>query len=70
MFSTSITRNNDACYYNSTYTYTDTVTHNDTGARKWDWQWQGINGNNPNTTSPNDQTYLCKFNCHIIRYYL
>ena len=40
--STSINRTNDAGYYNNTYTYTDTVTHNDTGARKWDWQWQGI----------------------------
>ena len=29
--STSITRNNDGGYYNNTYTYTDTVTHNDTG---------------------------------------
>ena len=48
--STSITRNNDAGYYNSTYTYTDTVTHNDTGARKWDWQWQGIDSQSPTTT--------------------
>ena len=47
--STSITRNNDAGYYSNAYTYTDTVTHNDTGARKWDWEWQGIDGNNPNT---------------------
>ena len=36
-------RNNDAGYYSNTYTYTDTVTHNDTGARKWDWEWQGVN---------------------------
>ena len=56
--STSITRNNDAGYNNSTYTYTDTVTHNNTGARKWDWQWQGINGNNPNTTSPDGPNLL------------
>lgn len=50
--STSITRNNDAGYRSNTYTYTDTVTHNDTGARKWDWQWQGIDGNSPNSTNP------------------
>ena len=49
---TSITRNNDAGYRSNTYTYTDTVTHNDTGARKWDWQWQGIDGNSPNSTNP------------------
>ena len=28
--STSINRTNDAGYYNNTYTYTDTITHNDT----------------------------------------
>ena len=47
--STSINRTNDAGYYNNTYTYTDTVTHNDTGARKWDWQWQGIDSQSPNS---------------------
>ena len=31
--STSITRSNDAGYYSNTYTYTDTVTHNDTGQK-------------------------------------
>ena len=56
--STSITRNNDAGYYDTTYTYTDTVTHNDTGSRKWDWQWQGINGANTSTTSPDGPNLL------------
>ena len=27
---TSINRTNDVGYYNNTYTYTDTITHNDT----------------------------------------
>ena len=31
--STSINRTNDGGYYNNTYTYTDTVTHNDTGVK-------------------------------------
>ena len=48
--STSITRTNDAGYQSNSYTYTDTVTHNDTGARKWDWQWQGIDSQSPNST--------------------
>ena len=26
------------------------TTNNDTGARKWDWEWQGIDGNSPNST--------------------
>ena len=56
--STSITRNNDAGYYNNTYTYTDTVTHNDTGARKWDWEWQGVDGRNPTTTNPDGPNLL------------
>ena len=41
-------RNNDAGYYNNTYTYTDTVIHNGTGARNWNWVWTGIDGNNVN----------------------
>jgi hypothetical protein len=43
-------RNNDAGYYNNTYTYTDTVIHNGTGARNWSWSWTGIDGNNVNAT--------------------
>lgn len=43
-------RNNDAGYYGNTYTYTDTVIHNDTGARNWSWAWTGIDGNNVNAT--------------------
>tara|TARA_R100001224_G_scaffold47742_1_gene27595 strand:- start:451 stop:1881 length:1431 start_codon:yes stop_codon:yes gene_type:complete len=45
-------RNNDSGYNNNTFTYTDTVTHTGEGARKWEWQWQGIDGDNPNSTSP------------------
>jgi hypothetical protein len=44
-------RNNDAGYYGNTYTYTDTVIHNGTGARNWSWLWTGIDGNNVNATS-------------------
>ena len=47
---TSITRNNDAGYGVNSYTYSDTIAHNGTGARKWDWQWQGIDGNNTSAT--------------------
>ena len=47
---TSITRTNDAGYRSNSYTYTDTITHNDTGARKWDWEWQGIDSQSPNST--------------------
>ena len=43
-------RNNDAGYYGNTYTYTDTVIHNDTGARNWSWSWTGVDGNNVNAT--------------------
>ena len=45
-------RNNDAGYYGNTYTYTDTVIHNGTGARNWSWSWTGIDGNDINSTSP------------------
>ena len=45
-------RNDDAGYGGTTFTYTDTVTHTGEGARNWDWQWQGIDGNDPNSTSP------------------
>ena len=48
---TSITRNNDAGYGVNSYTYSDTIAHNGTGARKWDWQWQGIDGNNTSATA-------------------
>ena len=48
--STSINRTNDAGYYNNSYTYTDTVTHNDTGARKWDWEWKGIDSQSPTSS--------------------
>jgi len=48
---TSITRNNDAGYGINSYTYSDTIAHNGTGARKWDWQWQGIDGNNTSATA-------------------
>ena len=44
-------RNNDAGYYGNTYTYTDTVIHNGTGARNWSWVWTGVDGNNVNATS-------------------
>jgi hypothetical protein len=43
-------RNNDAGYYGNTYTYTDTIIHNGTGARNWSWAWTGIDGNNVNAT--------------------
>ena len=43
-------RNNDAGYYGNTYTYTDTVIHNGTGARNWSWIWTGVDGNNVNAT--------------------
>ena len=48
---TSITRNNDAGYGVNSYTYSDTIAHNGTGARKGDWQWQGIDGNNTSATA-------------------
>lgn len=48
---TSITRNNDAGYGSDSYTYSDTITHNGTGARNWDWKWQGIDGNNSSATA-------------------
>ena len=44
-------RNNDAGYYANTYTYTDTVIHNGTGARNWDWTWTGIDGYKPDSQS-------------------
>ena len=43
-------RNNDAGYYGNTYTYTDTVIHNGTGARNWSLLWTGVDGNNINAT--------------------
>ena len=55
---TTFNRNNDAGYNNSTHTYTDTATHTGTGARNWDWEWKGIDGNNPNTTSPDGPNLL------------
>ena len=44
-------RNNDAGYYANTYTYTDTVIHNGTGARNWSWSWTGIDGYKPDSQS-------------------
>jgi len=43
-------RNNDAGYYNNTFTYNDTVIYNGTGSRNWDWTWTGVDGNNVNAT--------------------
>ena len=43
-------RNNDAGYYGNTFIYNDTVIHNGTGARNWDWTWTGVDGNNVNAT--------------------
>jgi len=45
-------RNNDAGYYANTFTYTDTVIHNSTGARNWSWEFSGLDGDSPNSTSP------------------
>ena len=47
----TVTQNNDAGYYANTYTYTDTVIHNGTGARNWDWTWTGIDGYKPDSQS-------------------
>ncbi len=44
-------RNNDAGYYSNTFTYTDTVIHNGTGARNWSWEWRGIDGGNTSSTA-------------------
>ena len=49
--STTQNRNNDAGYYGNTFTYTDTVIHNGTGARNWSWEWQGLDGGNTSSTS-------------------
>ena len=49
--STTQSRNNDAGYYGNTFTYTDTVIHNGTGARNWSWEWQGLDGGNTNSTA-------------------
>jgi len=43
-------RNNDAGYYGNTFTYTDTVIHNSTGARNWSWEFSGLDGDSPNST--------------------
>ena len=43
-------RNTDAGYYNNTHTYTDTVIHNGTGARNWEWEWSAQDGGNTNST--------------------
>jgi len=55
---TTFNRNNDAGYRQNTHTYTDTATHTGTGARNWDWEWKGIDGNNPNTNSPDGPNLL------------
>ena len=44
-------RNNDAGYYGNTYTYTDTVIFNGTGARNWNWEFSGLDGDSPNSTN-------------------
>ena len=44
-------RNNDAGYYGTTFTYTDTVAHTGTGARNWSWEFSGLDGDSPNSTS-------------------
>ena len=66
---TSINRNNDVGYYNNTYTYTDTITHNDTGGPENGISNDGIDSE---TIQQVDRSsiYLLgdKFNCHIIRY--
>tara|TARA_R100001480_G_scaffold112225_2_gene113180 strand:+ start:243 stop:1520 length:1278 start_codon:yes stop_codon:yes gene_type:complete len=49
--STTQSRNNDAGYYGNTFTYTDTVIHNGTGARNWSWEWQGLDGGDTNSTA-------------------
>ena len=49
--STTQNRNNDAGYYGNTFTYTDTVIHNGTGARNWSWEWQGLDGGNTSSTA-------------------
>ena len=43
-------RNNDSGYYGNTFTYTDTVIHNSTGARNWSWEFSGLDGDSPNST--------------------
>ena len=43
-------RNTDAGYYATTFTYTDTVIHNSTGARNWSWDFSGLDGDSPNST--------------------
>ena len=49
--STTQIRNNDAGYYGNTFTYTDTVIHNGTGARNLIWEWQGLDGGNTSSTA-------------------
>jgi len=44
-------RNNDSGYFDNTYTYTDTVIYNGTGARNWNWEFSGLDGDSPNSTS-------------------
>ena len=44
-------RNTDSGYYGNTFTYTDTVIYNDTGARNWSWEFSGLDGDSPNSTS-------------------
>ena len=36
------TRNTDAGYYGNTHIYKDSVIHNGTGARNWEWDWTGV----------------------------
>ena len=48
---TTFTRNNDAGYNSNTFTYTDSITHTDTGARNYEWEWKGTDGSNTTHSS-------------------
>lgn len=48
---TTFTRNNDAGYGNNSFTYTDSITHTDTGARNYEWEWKGTDGSNTTHSS-------------------
>ena len=49
------TRNADAGWYGNTHIYKDTVIHNGTGARNWEWDWSGFDqsGTNGSLLGPN-----------------
>ena len=48
---TTFTRNNDAGYNSNTFTYTDSITHTDTGARNYEWEWKGTDGSSTTHSS-------------------